>query len=225
MPLLETLAVADVMAPPRLVLTGHDTALAAAERLAALRLPGAPVVDERDAFIGLVQRDRLTRDAQGDVGVGRLADPAAPTTIDTDHLESALESLLSTRASWIPVLDRDRHVIGILTISDIVRGYREGLRTQLRQVSKLTPSTVALEREIASDSPLAGKTLRTAGLPPGTIVMTIQRDTEILPSQADTVLAAGDRLGILTRTQDAEHVARLVSPGAAADAVPGDPEL
>ncbi|HLI58080.1 MAG TPA: chloride channel protein [Solirubrobacteraceae bacterium] len=215
MPLLESLAVADVMAPPRLVLSGRGPAADAAAQLGSLGLPGAPVVDERGAFIGLVERGRLTREARaGDATtVGRLADPAAPTTTADDRLDSALEALLDARTNWIPVLDEGRRVIGVLTISALVDGYRDGLRAQLRQVSRVTPNAVTLDETVGADSPLAGRTIREAGLPAGTIVMTLQRGGELLAARGDTLLAAGDRLGIIAHAADAERVARLCSPG------------
>ncbi|MGH3235257.1 MAG: chloride channel protein [Streptosporangiaceae bacterium] len=213
MPLLASLDVADFMAPARLVLTERDIVSEAAGKLAALALPGAPVTDERGAFIGVLGAASLDDGARanGQLAVGRLADPGAPTTITTDHLDAALESLLSARSNWIPVLGRDRHVVGILSISDVVRGYRSGLRAHVRQVSQIAPETVVVDQEVAPGSPLAGQAIRDAHLPPGTIVMTLQRQDGLLPCRGDTTLQPGDRLGILTHAEDAGQVARLLT--------------
>ncbi|MGH2915268.1 MAG: TrkA C-terminal domain-containing protein [Solirubrobacteraceae bacterium] len=200
------------MAAPRLVLHGDDTAAEAADRLGARRLTGAPVIDQRGAFIGLIDGESLALQAGADdrATIARLADPAAPTTTDADHLDSALEALLSARANWIPVLNRERRVVGILTISALVRGYSSSLRAQLRQISQIAPNTVALDSELAPGSPLVGHTIADAALPPGTIVMTLQRGADLLPCRGDTVLMAGDQLGILAHADDAELVTRLV---------------
>ncbi|HEX5193649.1 MAG TPA: chloride channel protein [Solirubrobacteraceae bacterium] len=217
LPLLGSLAVGDFIAPTRLVLAEHEPVREAIGKLAALRLPGAPVVDERGAFTGVVHVDALERAADdgGHASIGHLSDPTAPTTTDVDRLDSALEALLTARANWIPVLDRDRRVVGILTVSAVVRGYRSGLRAQLRQVSRVAPNTVVVDHEIESGSAAAGKAIHAAGLPPGTIVMTLQREAELIPCRGDTVLSVGDRLGILTHAEHAEEVTRLLRGAAA----------
>ena len=227
MPLLGSLAVADFTTPPRVVLCGEDSAADAVELLDAAGVPGAPVIDERGAFIGVVSRGTVADAASGQDAptmVGRLVDPAAPTTMPDRQLDSALESLLQARMNWIPVLDKDRQVIGIITTSAVVRGYRTGLRTHLRRVSDVAPNTVVVDRDVATASPLAGIALRDADLPPGTIVMTLQRGTEFVACRGDTVLQRGDRLGILSHVDDAERVTRLLSGSATAPVEPSPPE-
>lgn len=216
MPLLGSLDVADFMVSPRVVLASEESVALSVEKLDDAEVPGAPVIDERGAFIGVARRTQLpTPGTNDETNVGKLADPAAPTTTSDAHLDSALESLLLARANWVPVLDADRRVAGILTISAIVRGYRDGLRTHLRRVSGVAPNTVVIDHEIADGAPLAGVVLRAAHLPPGTIVMTLQRDSTFVPCGGETVFRAGDRLGILTHAEDADRVRRLlVAPSA-----------
>lgn len=228
MPLLGSLDVAEFMARPRVVLSGRTTAADAAAELSREGLPGAPVADERGALIGVVRRTGLEETAadNGEVIVGRLADPTAPTTTTSDQLESALESLLATGTNWIPVLDHDRQVVGILTTSSVVRGYRTGLRANLRQISQVAGNTSVVDRQVADRSPLAGVALRQAGLPPGTIVMTLLRGSELLLPRGDTVLEPGDRVGMLTRAEDADRVDCLLrepeAGGGEGDADGGD---
>jgi CBS domain-containing protein len=212
MPLLGSLAVTDFMASPRVVLSDDSTVVDALSRMDDTSVPGAPVVDERRLFVGVVRR-RLLADGSPDDGldsVGRFADPSAPTATSGEHLDSALESLLLARANWIPVLDDDRRVVGIVTVSSVVRGYRTALRGHLRRVSEVAPNTVVIDRDVAAGSPVDGVALRDAHLPPGTIVMTLQRDAELVPCRGDTVLLAGDRVGILAHADDADAVRRLL---------------
>lgn len=213
MPLLNALDVVDFMNPPRVVFDHRESLASAVARLDDEHLSGAPVVDERGAFIGVVQRRAMPDDADADglANIGRFADPAAPTTTSGDHLDSALESLLQARANWIPVLDADRRVVGILTTSAIVRGYRRGLRTHLRRVSEIAPNTVVIDAEVAEGSAIAGVALRDAELPPGTIVMTLQRGAELVLCRGDTVLRVGDQVGILTHSDDAGQVSNLLN--------------
>jgi H+/Cl- antiporter ClcA/predicted transcriptional regulator len=225
MPLLGSLNVADFMARPRVVLAGDEAVASAVGRLDDERLPGAPVVDERGAFVGVVRRSSLPpldEDGDGATNVGRFADPAAPTATNDEHLDSALESLLLARANWVPVLDDDRRVAGIITVSAVVRGYRTALRGHLRRVSEIAPNTVVVDREVAPGAEVDGIALRDAALPPGTIVMTLQRGDELVPCRGDTLIRAGDQLGILAHAEDAETVVRLIGgqghQGRAADA-------
>jgi H+/Cl- antiporter ClcA/predicted transcriptional regulator len=234
MPLLGALEVADFMTPPRVVLPGNLAVAKGAAIVQAAGVPGAPVTDERGAFTGVVTRAALAAvadaapDGTADDGVttivGRLVDPAAPTTTPDRHLDSALESLLDARVNWIPVLDEQRQVVGILTTAAVVRGYRSGLRAHLRRVSEVAPNTAVVDREVGETSPLAGVALRDAALPAGTIVMTLQRGTEMVACRGDTVLRSGDRLGILSNVADADRVSCLVSGSAAEPAAPSRPD-
>ncbi|MHB1924363.1 MAG: CBS domain-containing protein [Acidimicrobiales bacterium] len=211
------------MSAPRVVLDARNGAAEAAAKLQRDNLPGAPVVDENGVFIGTVSTRALrdaaptpaseeSLDAHQGTDVGRLADPTAPTVLEADRLSSALESLMNAGTNWIPVLDADRRVAGILSISAVVRGYRAGLTAGLSQVSRISPRAVALDVRVSSRSPTVGLPLGRLGLPPGTIVMTLQRDADQLLPRGSTIVEAEDGLGILTREEDLERVRRLFSP-------------
>ncbi|PZS19684.1 MAG: chloride channel protein, partial [Acidimicrobiales bacterium] len=218
MPLLSSLAVTEFMGPPRVIFDARNGAGEAADKLTRDGLPGAPVVDEREAFIGVVARDRLREAAGGedveatgdDIEVGRLADPTVPTATAGDNLDSALEALLASDANWIPVLDDQRRVVGILSVSGVVHGYRAGLASNLRQISRVASGTAVVDLELGEASMLIGRRLRDADLPAGTIVMTLQRGTELILPRGDTALESGDRVGVLTHATDAEEVRHLI---------------
>ncbi|WP_347354799.1 chloride channel protein [Intrasporangium sp.] len=215
MPLLGSLPAVGSMTVPRVVLAAGTPVAQAWDRVRRARVPGAPVVDGRGVFVGSVPAERLRDEASaGRTGpVARLADPTAQSIVVTDHLDAALEALLLGRASWVPVLDRDRRVSGIITTADIVRGYRNGLRTHLRQVTLVSPDTEVVDSELQAGSRADGATVEGLHLPAGTIVMTLQRDGVLVPCHGGTILRAGDRLGILTHVDDAERVGTLlVSP-------------
>ena len=204
MPLLGALPVADFMAPPRVVFIGHNTVGEAADKLLRSALPGAPVTDERNMFIGAVNTADLVGAAadRGEDDVGRLVDPTAPTVSVSAHLDVALEALIASVSNWIPVLDERRRVVGILTTSAVVRGYRSGLRANLEQISRVTRDVTVVDGVVREDARVAGFRLRDAGLPPGAIVMTLQRGSESLLPRGDTELCAGDQLGIIAHTRD-----------------------
>ncbi|HUZ44359.1 MAG TPA: chloride channel protein, partial [Acidimicrobiales bacterium] len=219
MPLLGSIAVTQVMGAPRVIFDARNSAAEAAAKLQRENLPGAPVVDENGVFIGTVSARALQEasplpdpevspEANHGPDVGRLADPTAPTVVPTDRLTTALESLMNAGANWIPVLDEDRRVVGIMSTSGVVRGYRQGLTAGLRQVSQIAPHAVSLDVRVAEGSPAVGRSLRHLGLPPGTIVMTLQRNKDQLLPRGDMEIEVDDTLGVLTREIDLEKVRR-----------------
>lgn len=212
MPLLGSIPVSEFMSGPKVVFSARNTTSEAAAKLARERLPGAPVVDERHAFIGSLRVDQLVRAVQDhpDAESARDADPTFPTVAETDNLDVALEALMHARSNWVPVLDAARQVVGIITTSAVVRGYRAGLRGNLRQISTISRDLAVIDETLAEGAPLTGQNLRDAGLPIGTIVMTIQRGPEQLLPRGDTILEAGDRLGILTHQADQQRVLALL---------------
>ncbi len=216
MPLLGSLQVASVMSPPRLVFSGRNGVAEAADKLGRGHLPGAPVVDEREAFIGVVRRHQLAERAYlpkvASTDVGREVDPTAPTTTAGATLDSALDALMSAPDNWVPVLDDRRRGVGSRTTSGVVSGYRTGLQASLRQVSQIARDALVVDQQVSAGSRIADVPLRDAGLPAGTIVMTLQRGSEQLLPRGDTVLRPGDHLGILTHPADASRVKALLAP-------------
>ena len=71
------------------------------------------------------------------------------------------------------------------------------LVASLRQVDDAAAGSH--EIEIAAGSPLVGCPLRSAGLPEGVVVTSIQRNRDLVAPVGDTVLRAGDRLGVVGR--------------------------
>lgn len=222
MPLLGSLEAADSMSPPRVVLAASTPVGNALQLVTTDHVPGAPVVDERGAFTGVVRlaelRDAADHENPGDVG--RLADPTAQSIAVKDRLDAALEAMLLGRSNWVSVLDPDRHVVGIITTADIVQGYRNGLRKHLHQVTRVAPDTEVIDAQVQPGSRAEGATIRSLRLPTGTIVMTLQRGGGLVPVHGETLLQADDHLGILSHVDDADHVRALLrapepDPGAA----------
>ncbi|MHB1486788.1 MAG: CBS domain-containing protein [Acidimicrobiales bacterium] len=219
MPLLGSIQVSEIMARPRVVFIGRNSVAEGAAKLERENLPGAPVVDERGAFIGVVGCQQLMRAAQDNpkADISRLADPTAPTISTAARLDAALEALVTSDANWVPVLDQDRQVVGILSTEAVVRGYRASLRNNLRLISGTSEGTVVIDSCVAEGSPCAGRPLGKIGFPAGTIVMTLQRGSELILPRGDTVLEAGDQLGILAHGRQAARVAHLLESPAGPD--------
>ena len=209
LPLLARITVRDAMSAPRLVLDERTSAGVAAEQLAVAGVPGAPVVDSAGRYLGTVHPDVL----DDDTAVGRLADATAPTVTDGASLDEALDALPAGQP-WLPVLDEQRRVVGILAVADVVRGYRDALAADTRQLSTVATNAATFDAVIPADSPMAGRPLREASLPEGSIVLAIQRDTDLLAPSGDVTLAPGDLLTVLARPDHAAelHAALGTSP-------------
>ena len=98
----------------------------------------------------------------------------------------ALESLTAAPQSWVPVLDDERRVVGTLSISDVVRAYRQELVTSAERMSDLGVTTGAAQVTVTAGSPVAGKTLRTADLPAGLLITSISRGARCSSPPATT---------------------------------------
>ena len=197
LPLLATIPTTNAMALPRLVLSNSATVREAVELSQAAGVTGAPVVDPAGRFEGTVAVVQLVDSTQMGVRVCDVADAGAPVVTAGSRLDSALEAITSADMSWVSVLDDDRRVVGIMSISDLVAAYRAELLASAQRVSALGAATGAFELAVSVHSPLAGQPLRTAELPAGTLVTSIARDGEVLMPSGDVVLKAGDRLSLL----------------------------
>jgi CBS domain-containing protein len=172
-------------------------------------LSGAPVLDQRGNLRGvLTQRDIQTvplaeRD-QHRVEEYMTREPHVIHPDDT--LDDALEHLTSRRISWMPVVDieatqENQQVLGILSVTDIVRAYRLSFSKDLRRMRSLVKGTVMLETRIEEGMPLAHHTLREAHLPKDCLVVSIRRDDELLFPRGGTDILPGDMVTFLVNPQ------------------------
>ena len=208
LPLLASIPTRRAMATPRLVLTAGQRADIARRKLGRLGLEGAPVADHAGRFIGTM--DLTTRDEGNEQQmVSDCVDPAAPAISAASTLDVALESLTEAPLSWVPVLDEDRRIVGTLSTSDVANAYRQELIASAERATEVGALTAVSQVVIAADSPLAGHTLRSAGLPKGLLITSVSRADQVLVPNGDTVLVVGDRLSILGQGLGIE----LVPPG------------
>jgi trk system potassium uptake protein TrkA len=107
------------------------------------------------------------------------------------------------------VLDEDRRVVGTLSVSDIVRAYRQELAGSAERMNGLGLGAGAAQITLRAHSPLAGKSLRQADLPSGLLVTSVTRGDRVFVPNGDTVLAAGDRLSVLGQAGDLENIGDL----------------
>ena len=214
MPLLANVTVAEVMTTPHLVLEATDSVADSLRRLEARHLPGGPVVDEAGLFLGTVATAALgdVLDRTGPTRLERVVDVTAPSIQANAALDVALDAMAKAPDSWIPVLDSAQHVVGIFNTAALVAGYRRALVTNTTRLSQLAGNAAPAEVTVAAGATVAGQELRVLALPPGTIVLTVQRGSHLLFAEPDTVLEPGDLVSALVRPQSQGDFAAMFDP-------------
>jgi CIC family chloride channel protein len=198
-PMLSALRARDAMAPAPAVVRPDAPLEMIRSLVAPSDMPGVVVVDDRKEVVGVISRARLPSDAGSDRAVlaQDVMEPV-PVTVDSDQpLDTALGQLAQENRGWAPVVD-DGRPVGTLTIRDVVRAYKSTLRQGVRRAAALPGDMVLVEARIETASPLAGRTLRDAGLPSDTLVISVSRDGETIFPRAVTELAAGDIVTMVT---------------------------
>jgi H+/Cl- antiporter ClcA len=224
MPLLANVAVSEVMASPRLLLEASEPAAAALERLSERALPGGPVVDGRGVFLGTVACAELAEAAAVTPAtpLDRLVDVTAPSIQANAALDVALEALSNAATSWVTVLDSAQHVVGIFNTSTLMAGYRRALVTNTARLSQLAGNAVPVEIVVSEDAPASHSAVREAGLPRGTIIVTIQRAGNLVFVEADTVLEPGDLVSALVRARSVDALRSVLHPDGESSATEDD---
>ena len=212
LPLLAAIPVTRAMAEPKLVVTARRTRRSVRRALEEAGLSGAPVVDEAGRLEGTVSTSELVAAGDGERIVGELVDAGAPTVAGTSRLDVALESLTAAPQSWVPVLDAERRVLGTLSISDVVRAYRQELVRSAERMSELGVTTGAAQVTVTAESPVAGQSLRRAQLPTGILVTSVSRDDAVFFPTGDTRLEIGDHLTVIGAPSDLSRIGAVTSP-------------
>ena len=211
MPLLALVQVRHVARPPRVVIADTESVAHGLAQLEEARVPGAPVVDADGLYLGTVTADRLRRaaESQADTPVASAVDATTATVPESARLNVALESLMQAGGQWVTVTS-SRRVVGILAVGDVVTGYERALMTNAGQITEVSQNAVTFEERVGEGSPLAGVALRDAGLPPGCIVVSVQRGEQMLFATGSTVIERGDLVSALTNPTTAEAARRMV---------------
>jgi CIC family chloride channel protein len=192
-PLLAALLVRDAMTSPGQAVRA-DTPLDAATALLAGGGSGLPVVSERGQYAGVLTADQAEGVASGDRATTpvRAVMDRGPTALEPDEsLDTALQHLAESGASWAPVVEGGR-LVGRLHVRDVVTTYKATLERSVRRARALPEGTALFEVRVGAASPLVGRPLAEAGLPGGTLVVSITRGGETIFPRASTRLAADD---------------------------------
>jgi Trk K+ transport system NAD-binding subunit len=92
----------------------------------------------------------------------------------------------------VEALTEGKHVVGMLSASDIVKTYRETLAKSSRRMRGMVEGTVMLEVKIEPGMQIAGVPLRDTHLPLESLVVSIRRQGELLFPRGSAVIEPGD---------------------------------
>lgn len=208
LPLLAAITASEAAAPPRCVLTERASIATAQHDMESAGVSAAPFVDAEDHYIGAVSlADLETATQQTDPpDIASLLDANFAPVPHDRHLDVVLDVLTSTPQTWTAVVDDQRHVVGTITTSDIVRSYTRALQTSLRRASEIGTSTGILDVTVEKNAPIVGATLRAAHMPRGLLITTIERGRDVIPPAGDTTIRAGDRIMALGSPHDLDQL-------------------
>ncbi len=212
MPVLGTLPVRHAMRAPRAVLSIDADVGASIERLDAAGVPGAPVRDAADHYVGVIDRDVL-HIADPTATLDDLTDRNAPTLAPADALDDALGTIADSGRQWAPVVD-DGLIVGSLSVRDAMTGYRAALAGSVRQVRGLHDAGVLLQAEVSAGSAMDGKTVAEILWPGDVTLVSIERDRRLVVPSGQERLTRGDRRTLLA-ADASEHAARDILDAAA----------
>ncbi len=127
----------------------------------------------------------------GAMTLNRIVDATSPTVQAEATLDMAFDAIQQSELQWVPVLDRDRRVVGTVSVGDIVNGYRKLLQVDTERLERLPRNIIIMEERLAANSSLVGQSIKSLGLP-GVAVISIEREGNILFATAMSVLKAQD---------------------------------
>ena len=208
MPLLSSIPVTSAMRPPRLLLNADDTAVEAVRALNAAHRPVAAVVESGGSYRGSVTVEQLS--GYEEDRVDGFADPAWPVVSVGATMDAAAEALVESGAMWVPVLNDQHHVAGVLVLDDVLAAYQAALEANYRHFARVTSGATLIEEDVHGSSRNAGRTIANADLPATTLILSIRRQDQLIFPRADTTLEPGDHVTILTDPADVASVRRAM---------------
>ncbi|HUI28528.1 MAG TPA: chloride channel protein [Candidatus Kryptonia bacterium] len=157
--------------------------------------PGHRVRFSFPLLSSLLVRDAMTSPDSAQTAADRSVQLAPDQSLDT-----ALEKIADAGMSWAPVVE-DGRIVGQLQVRDVMRTYKANLERSVRRAQALSAESTMFEARVDGLSRLAGRTLSQAGLPRGSLVVSITRDGETLFPRASTRLEAGDIVLVMADRQ------------------------
>ena len=225
LPLLASLTARDAARMPPWTLRGDQTASTAIAHLAAARLPGAPVLDDRGHYLGRIELADLQA-ADPHAAIATLVGDDGPVVAGEEGLDTALGRLDDAHVSWLPVVSEGR-LLGILSAHDVVEAYRSAVSGTVARLPSFAEHSTVVTVEVAPTARYAGRPVGAVLWPSNAFVMAIARGTDVIVPLGSTVLQPGDRVSVLVEPGGEDEVEQAlggarpgVVPVADANAVP-----
>jgi chloride channel protein, CIC family len=220
MPLMASLAAGNALHVPRCVAGLRDTAGDVLQRAQFMRVPGVPVLDDNGLYRGIVPLIAL-EEADPSTVIGSLVTAAHPTVRAEDGLDHVLEEMSDNGVSWVPVAD-DGHLIGVLSVRDVMRAYRRAMKGATGQLRGTSDAGTVVEATLAAGSVLVGRSIADVPWPRDAIVVAVQHGEALVVPRGDVVLSAGDRLSVFATSAAIQDVQELLTTGQRAAGTPAE---
>jgi hypothetical protein len=115
---------------------------------------------------------------------------------DDAPLDAALDLLLEHDRGWLPVVDAKGDVLGTIDAKGLMRTYHEAEEGRFRPLDWSPAGTEVFDVVVDAAAPVVGLRLRDADFPSGMRVVAVERSSETVVADGDTLIASGDRLTI-----------------------------
>ncbi|MBI2362542.1 MAG: DUF21 domain-containing protein [Elusimicrobia bacterium] len=243
---LDKLCARDLMTPALVVWrVAADMPLKmAAPEADAWRFSRIPVFDPADdaKIIGVVQRRKVFQELVSGGSERLMRELMEPAFFVEDALpaHALLDMFIRQRNHLFCVRDGPGRWLGIVTLEDVLEALlgteivgEQDIHDDMQQAAKDIEHTQALAAELKAagarmevvsverGAPLAGRSLKDAGLPKGVVVATIMRRGAIVVPHGRTRLVPGDKVTLMGKSDDVERaLASLIKPAATTEPTP-----
>jgi len=187
-------------------ITPDDDLPTVAERMLQAGFRAMPVI-ERKRLIGIVSRTDLARSIATleefkDVAVRDVMTPTPQTVSEDNTLEHAIRTMQSLGERSIPIVDRNRHLVGVVGLRDLQDVFARP--KERSQAGTLTGEKVRLELEVKS-------VMRTPPVTVGPAATVAQAAQLMLKNDISSVIVVDkdEPVGIVTKLDLVELVAGL----------------
>ena len=134
-------------------------------------------------------------------------------------MDAAAEAIVESGAMWVPVLDDQHRVAGVLGLDDVLHAYQTALESNYRHFARVTSGATLIEEDVHGSSRIAGKPSRSRP-PPTTLILSIRRKDQLIFPRADTILEPDDHVTILVDPADVPSVRTALGGEAGGSDVP-----
>lgn len=198
--LMDTVAVGDVMAQPRVVARLDTPADELREQFVRHRIHGAPVLDEEETLVGVVTSSDLVGDGSG-ARVERVMTPRPATVTPDTPVSRAMERMAALGVGRLPVVAADDpgRLVGMFRREDAVKAYHHALGSRTdhqliraRLDQRTHPGARFYDFRVPPGSMADGRAVSEVTWPEGSTLVSIRRDREVIVPVGSTVLQAGD---------------------------------